>query len=743
MNLRSRFGAFLSISVLAVLVAPSQAAAQNASEPKRLPEIKSSERMNGPWQLFVDDHLIASKKNVTRRYHSFQKQPGNPIIVVDKPWEKWVVRSSQVLPEEDGSGFRMYYNCWSEPPDGGKKGWGSFACYATSKDGIKWEKPNLGMYEYKGSRDNNILPNSPSHVVYTPWEKDPAKRYQGFGGGGGYHSYSSPDGLHWKKESTEPVISGGDTSHFYWDPHTKLFRCTVKGGGGVSDSVGGLRRRVVGFSETADPMKFPPLRMIMAPDDIDDLWCKQDTVQRTHFYACHVLPYETMYLGMLEIYRAAEPEGYFHGPLWLELVSSRDGMHWNRAEQDPTIRQIYSLQDTSRPPLLNIGKYREFDAGMVIAPLPLLVGDELWLFYSGYDELHDLLPYGATIGLAKLRKDGFVSLDADEVRGEVVTKRFENVSGQLQVNYTTKGSIRVEVLDAEGQVSPGYERDACEPLTGNAIRGPVAWKAHKELPTGKPVRFRFVLDRAQLYSFMPGQNVKVLDEPAPVPLQALYTFEGSTDAWSDMLGEDGLQTLRNLGTCVIDMKGTPQPAFGKHSLVVTSPWRNWNRAEIVGSRELGRHFTLAAMVKSNDNGRARLFSAYQGNFPYKTSELIFEFDPRGRMLEGLRLVCKGLEVDSDKVTFEDKKYHHLAMVYDDGCVTFYLDGKAAGQRWIPGGDPVSLPRNLLIGEDATRGSDEQLDGNVDDVLVYGKSMSGEEIAALAQKGAAAFFSLDK
>src|SRR3990172_3648210 len=113
------------------------------------------------------------------------------------------------------------------------------------------------------------------------------------------------------------------------------------------------------------------------------------------------------------------------------------------------------------------------------------------------------------------------------------------------------------------------------------------------------------------------------------------------------------------------------------------------------------------------------------------------------MLEGLRLVCKGLEVDSDKVTFEDKKYHHLAMVYDDGCVTFYLDGKAAGQRWIPGGDPVSLPRNLLIGEDATRGSDEQLDGNVDDVLVYGKSMSGEEIAALAQKGAAAFFSLDK
>jgi len=358
--------------------------------------IKSPEQMVGPWQLFIDDHLIASKKNVVRRYHAFEKHPGNPLIVVDRPWEKWVVRVNRVLPEEDGSGLRMYYGCWSEPPEGAKKGWGSFHCYAVSKDGLKWEKPSLGLYEWKGSRDNNILPNSPGHVMYTPWDKDPAKRYQGVGGGGGYHAYSSPDGLHWKRESTEPIVSGGDTSHFYWDPHTKRFRGTVKGGAGakVSDHVGGLRRRTVGFCESADLLKFPPLRMVMAPDDIDDLWCKPDTVQRTHFYACHILPYETMYVGLVQIYRAAEPEGYFHGPLWLELVSSRDGVHWLRAEPDTAIRNIYSLQDTSRPPLLNVGKFREFDDGMVIAPMPILVDDELWLYYSGYDDLHDLLPYG-------------------------------------------------------------------------------------------------------------------------------------------------------------------------------------------------------------------------------------------------------------------------------------------------------------------------------------------------------------
>jgi len=338
-----------------------------------------------------------------------------------------------------------------------------------------------------------------------------------------------------------------------------------------------------------------------------------------------------------------------------------------------------------------------------------------------------------------MRKDGFVSLDADEVAGEIVTKRFENIGGPMQVNYHARGgSLRVEVLDAGGQVIPGYGREECEPLTGDSVRGVVRWKPRKDLPAGVAVRFRFILEKARLYSFMPGPDAGLLDDPAPVPLQALYTFEGDTEPWSDMLGADGRQEMRNLGTSALDQKD-PQPAFGKRSLVVGSPWRPWNRVEIVGTRDLGRHFTLAAMVKSKNNKRARLFSAYNGNFPVKTSELIFELDPSGRALDGLRLVCKGIEVDSDSLTFTDKKYHHLAVVYDDGCVTFYLDGNAVGRQWIPGGEPVALARDLLVGEDATRGSDEQLRGNVDDVLVYGKALSDAEIAMLAQKGAADFF----
>lgn len=702
----------------------------------RAAQPRITEKAVGPWQLFIDDYLIASRKNVTRRYHPFVKHPGNPLLVVDKPWEANVVNGCTVLPDESGEGFRMYYYCWTNRDTDPE---GSYMLYATSKDGLKWEKPNLGLYEWKGkgpgsgTKDNNILPNGCASVMWTPWESDPAKRYHAVGDM--YCAYSSPDGLNFNKMSENKIVSGGDTSHFYWDGHTKRFRCNVKVGADVS----GMRRRCVGFSETDDLTQFPALRIIMAPDDIDDLWCKPGTVQRTHFYACPVVPYETMYVGFLQIYRAEEPEGYFHGPLWLELASSRDGFHWQRTEPDTRVRSATALNSVSRQPLLDIGKFRQFDDGMVIAPPPLVVGDELWIYYTGYDELHDLLPYHSAIGLAKMRKDGFVSLDADEVVGEIVTKRFEGVSGVMQVNYQAGGgSIRVELLDAKGDVLPGYGRDDCEPLKGNEVRKAVVWKSKKELPTGGSVRFRFILDKAKIYSFMPGDGVKVIDEPAAPVLQALYTFDGNTEAWADELGDDGLQMLRNLGTCTLDHK-KPDPASGKRSLIVGSEWRPWNRVEVEGTSDLGKQFTLAAMVKATRSRHARLFSAYRGNYPTNTSELIFDFDPRGKVLNGLRLFCKGISVESQAAQFDDGKYHHLAVVYDDGSVRFFLDGKNIGQEWLPGGEPVKLARNLLIGEDAEMGTDEQLMGHVDDVLVLGRPLSDADMAALAANGAAAFF----
>src|SRR5262245_60396237 len=61
--------------------------------------------LSGPWQLLVDDYLISAKANVVRRYHAFEKHKENPVVVVDRPWERDIVKCAAVLPTEDGSGF--------------------------------------------------------------------------------------------------------------------------------------------------------------------------------------------------------------------------------------------------------------------------------------------------------------------------------------------------------------------------------------------------------------------------------------------------------------------------------------------------------------------------------------------------------------------------------------------------------------------------------------------------------------
>jgi len=273
------------ISIFVFLVACVFVMASNVPAVAEPVKAKSIYDATGPWQLFIDDYLIASEKNVVRRYHSFRKHRDGkvpiPVLEVDKPWEAHVVNVMTVLPGEDGEGFRMWYYCWSEDknPDGSRRG-GQRICYATSEDGIHWVKPNLGLYDWDGgghsepTKDNNMLPpKSPVFVIPTPWEKDPNKKYHGVGGM--YDAYTSPDGLRWTLLA-EKIISGGDTSHFYWDYHTNRFRCHVKGGGGpnVDSALYSMPRRTVGFSESDDMKKFPPLRLVMVPDDVDDCLTK-------------------------------------------------------------------------------------------------------------------------------------------------------------------------------------------------------------------------------------------------------------------------------------------------------------------------------------------------------------------------------------------------------------------------------------------------------------------------------------
>ena len=682
---------------------------------------KSVGDLTGPWQLFVDDHLVASKDNVVRHYHPFEKYTNNPILVVDQPWEWTVVSCDTVLPNEDGKGFRMWYSTWTrkDDPDDGH------TLYATSADGIHWEKPNLGLIPSKrtGSTNNNFVGTGGS-VMHTPNDPDPARHYKAVSSGE-YRFRSSPDGLRWEMLSKGSVFGAGDTGHLMWDPLTEKYRGYAK----VNADVSGQRRRAIGYSDGTGFEAWPPMRLIMAPDDFDDRWVKPGSIQRTHFYNCPVVAYQNMYLGFLSIYRAEDDEGYFHGPIFTELATSRDGQHWLREYGD-------------RPPILECGPKPSWDHGMIFPASLLVVGDQMRLYYSGYDGLHDYLPFHSAIGLATLRKDGFASLDGDDNPGEVITKRLTGLTGQLHLNCrAAAGLLQVEVLDAQDRVLNGYRKGDCNEPRGDGTDQIVTWHKHSELPAGnEPLRLRFSLKNVSLYSFYAGDHVQVLDEPARPPLAALFTLENDSGRRAaNKLPSESLHELRFLGTSRID-RAPKNAAFGSQSVTVSSTWRPLNSLQITGTSKLGTRFTLAIMARSTDNRLGRLFSSYNGNHPIGSSELVFDSDPSGSLIPGLRLICRGIPISSKPLAFADGKYHHLAVTYDDGHVRFYLDGADAGEDWLPGGAPVIMPRDLLVGDDAELGrTDEQFNGNVDDILVLGRVLTADDIKSLSAKGAEAFF----
>jgi hypothetical protein len=276
----------------------------------------------------------------------------------------------------------------------------------------------------------------------------------------------------------------------------------------------GLNRRAVALASTADFTNWPgSASLVLWPDAYDDRWSLNVT-QRTHFYGLSAFPYETMYLGFLWIHRctnltSSPPgyEGYQIGPIFSELVSSRDAVHWTREEGN-------------RPPILGLGTNNTWEGGMVFTPrTPLVEGSTIKLWYSGFKNHHDtaLKKQQSAIGLATLRKDGFASLDAEVTTGTILTKTFANTGGALLVNYHTNSStgwVKVEALDENTNVLSGYSQADCVPLSGNSTTQAVTWAGHSELPARRQfLRLRFLLQNASVYSFMVGSNAAVVEVP--------------------------------------------------------------------------------------------------------------------------------------------------------------------------------------------------------------------------------------
>ena len=419
----------------------------------RLCAAGSLDDLTGPWQLLVDDYLVAAKTNVARTYHPFVKYSGNPVLVPQQAWEQLDYIYGTVLPNETRTGYRMWYQSLrtNDPCTAP-----STQLYATSTDGISWVKPALGQCSWCGSTANNMYYHGfMTSVMHTPCDPDPARSYKLMNlDAGGWSVAWSSNGINFVSAPNNPVFTAGsDSGQAWWDARAQQYRLYVKN---TWVDTHGLNRRAVALATTANFTNWPASApLVLWPDAFDDRWSLNVT-QRTHFYGLSAFFYETMYLGFLWIHRAtnltSNPtgyEGYQIGPIFDELVSSRDGVHWTREEGD-------------RPPILGLGAANTWEGGMVFTPrAPVVEGNTIKIWYSGFKNQHDtaLKKQQSAIGLATLRKDGFASLDAGANAATILTRTFADTGGPLLLNYHTNNSsgwVKVEALDENTNVLSGY-----------------------------------------------------------------------------------------------------------------------------------------------------------------------------------------------------------------------------------------------------------------------------------------------
>jgi hypothetical protein len=106
---------------------------------------------------------------------------------------------------------------------------------------------------------------------------------------------------------------------------------------------------------------------------------------------------------------------------------------------------------------------------------------------------------------AEQRRDGFVSVDFEADGGELVTEPFTFSGDKLVLNVNTgaSGEGRVAILDESGNEIAPFTLENCRYLSGNFFDVPVQWGDDADVSSlaGKPIRLKFVMRNAKLYSF--------------------------------------------------------------------------------------------------------------------------------------------------------------------------------------------------------------------------------------------------
>jgi hypothetical protein len=454
-------------------------------------------------ELFVDGYLI-------ERLDGAQLKLGQPVdegsvLTFDLPWEVPFAGATSIL--QDGDVYRLYYRGANVDAQGEYDESSEVTCLAESRDGIHWTKPILGLHDYRGNKANNIVmpPSNPlraSHnfAVFLDERPDvpPEERYKAVGGTSnrweadktrphGLFRHVSADGINWRLYSDEPLFQeyALDTLNVViWSQAEQCYAAYIRPGNTEVRRV--ARSTSKDFKTWTEPVLM----------DYGDTPLEHIYTNATHpyFRAPHLLialPFRYVpnraALSEAEHRKLGTHYTQRKGLSDVVLMSSRGGTVYDRTFLESFIRPgLERGAWTARSNLPSFG---------LVQTSPTELSLYLTTHHTTYD--YHLRRYS-------LRLDGFASVNAPFSGGELVTKVLTFTGGQLVINYATSsiGSVRVEVQDEAGRPLPGYALADADEIVGDEIARTVTWRGAADVSAlaGRPVRLRFVMKDADLYS---------------------------------------------------------------------------------------------------------------------------------------------------------------------------------------------------------------------------------------------------
>ena len=504
-------------------------------------------------QVFIDHRFLESSQGVRLRVHPPRKT-GEMTIAQEHPWEsRRVGLYGTVL--KVGETYHMWYESlanFDRDEEGhhtlklerDRSDWRRYMCYARSRDGMTWEKPNLGLVEFDGSRKNNIVAGHGAAgiekqaygMVFLDPNAPPGERFRLVvrlrgNGRNQLNVYSAPDGIHFRP-TYERVLSYRDDRRHHLDTYNLIFWDDR-----IRKYVAYVRRNAPGTGQHRTNARSESHRLDLFPD-VDDsaVSLATDRLDLHHsgpsskaevpvvdFYTSIVVKYpwaQDAYYAFPSLYyhydgrflrEFKEETPHNTGANDIRFAASRDGISWHRYD---------------RRPFVELGMDGEFDTRdsyMVHGVVPALNGREMYLYYSGKDMLHawgwttrenrlirkaGLAPTHerAAISRLVLRREGFISVQAGYSGGEFTTPllKFQGSELVLNLNTSAAGIARVAILDSDFRPLDGYSLQDCDRIhTTNTIDRRVSWNGESDLVSlaGRPVRLHFELRDLDLYGF--------------------------------------------------------------------------------------------------------------------------------------------------------------------------------------------------------------------------------------------------